>query len=190
MLYRIYLTPLCSTIRITLIQGRGQSCRECTSEKSLPFLKSNHNKASVYPLVGPSTFLVAQYTEKDLQKILRTILKASASLFDGPREKSLKTRSPDVYCGKSHIEYYNFCQQYKDHFATARAKGPNHIPFATSLLFDRINFCWQQYKQKHEVKNTVPITWEEFKTFLCQSLRDSRAFINSYWAKIKRDSQY
>ena len=45
-------------------------------------------------------------------------------------------------------------------------------------------------QQKHEAKSTVPITWEKFKTFLYQSLGDSRAFVDSYWAKIKRDSQY
>ena len=55
---------------------------------------------------------------------------------------------------------------------------------------DRINFRWQQYKQKHETKSTVPIVGKEFKTFLCQNLGNSQAFVNSYWAKIKRDSQY
>ena len=86
------------------------------------------------------------------------------------------------------MEYYNFCQQYEDHFATAGAKGPNRILFAASFLHDRINFCWQQYKRKHKAESTVFITWEEFKTFLHQSLGDSQAFIDSYWAKIKRDS--
>ena len=88
------------------------------------------------------------------------------------------------------MECYNFCQQCKNHFATAGAKGPNRIPFAASFLRDRINFRWQQYKRKHEAESTVPITWEEFKTFLRRSLGDSRAFVDSYWAKIKRDSQY
>ena len=88
------------------------------------------------------------------------------------------------------MECYNFCQQCEDHFGIAGAKDPNYIFFATSFLRDRINFCWQQYKRKHKAKSIVLITWEEFKTFLCQSLGDSRAFINNYWAKIKRDSQY
>ena len=63
------------------------------------------------------------------------------------------------------MECYNFCQQCEDYFATAGAKGPNRIPFAASFLRNRINFRWQQYKRKHEAKNTAPITWEEFKTF-------------------------
>ena len=32
--------------------------------------------------------------------------------------------------------------------------------------------------------------WDEFKAFLCQSLGDSQAFVDAYWEKIKRDSQY
>ena len=139
------------------------------------------------PAVKPS---VPKYIDKDLQKILRTVLEARASPFDGIREKLLKARLPDVYRGKFHMECYNFCQQCEDHFATAGAKGPNRIPFAASFLRDRINFRWQQYKRKHEAESTVPITWEEFKTFLCRSLGDSQAFVDSYWAKIKRDSQY
>ena len=88
------------------------------------------------------------------------------------------------------MECYNFCQQCEDHFTIAGAKGLNRILFIASFLCDRINFCWQQYKRKHEVESTVPITWEEFKTFFCQSLGDFRAFVDSYWAKIKKDSQY
>ena len=131
---------------------------------------------------------VAKYTKEDLQKILRTVLEARALSSDGPREKPLKARLPDLYCGKSHIECYNFCKQYEDHFATAEAKGPSRISFAASFLYDRINFRWQQYKQKHEAKSTVPITWEKFKIFLCRSLGDSQTFVDSYWAKINRDS--
>ena len=175
---------------MTSIRGRGRHRREGTSKGpsgSSPPSESSHDETSVNLPVEPP---VAKYTEEDLQKILRTVLEARAPLFDGPREKLLKARSPDVYRGMSHMECYNFCQQCKDHFAIAGAKGPNRIPFAISFLRNRINFRWQQYKQKHEAKSTVPITWEEFKTFLCQSLGDSRAFVDSYWAKIKRDSQY
>ena len=117
------------------------------------------------------------------------VLKAGAPPFDGPREKPLKARSSDIYCGKSHMECYNFYQQYEDHFATIKAKGPDRIPFTASFLRDRINFRWQQYKGKPETKSTVPITWEEFKTFLSQSLGDSQTFVDSYLAKIKKDFQ-
>ena len=88
------------------------------------------------------------------------------------------------------MEYCNFCQQRQDHFATCGATGLNQILFATSFLRDRINFYWQQHKQKLEAENLVPISLDEFKVFLQKSLRDSRAFVDSYWTKIRRDSQY
>ena len=175
---------------MTSIQGRGRPCQERTSKSQSgpsPPLESSFDEAPVNPPAEPP---VANYTKEDLQKILRTVLEAQAPPFDVSREKPLKAKLPNVYCGKFHMECYNFCQQCEDHFATARVKGPNRIFFAASFLPYRINFCWQQYKRKHEVESTVSIIWEEFKTFFRQSLGDSRAFINSYWAKIKRDSQY
>ncbi len=88
------------------------------------------------------------------------------------------------------MECYNFCQQCEDHFATCGTTGPNRIPFAVSFLRDQINFRWQQQKRKLKAENLVPISWDEFKTFLCKALGDSRAFVDNYWTKIKRDSQY
>ncbi len=55
---------------------------------------------------------------------------------------------------------------------------------------DRINFRWQQYKRKLEAESSVPISWNEFKAFLQKVLGDFRAFVDSYWTKIRRDSQY
>ena len=86
------------------------------------------------------------------------------------------------------MEGYNFCQQCEDHFATTEAKGPNCILFAVLFLRDCINFQWQQYKRKQD--NSILISWDKFKAFFWQNLRDSWAFVDSYWAKIKRDSQY
>ena len=34
------------------------------------------------------------------------------------------------------------------------------------------------------------MTWPEFKEFLRKNLGDSRAFVDSVWKKVKRDSQY
>ena len=151
---------------MTSIQGRGRPHQERTSKgpsgSSLP-PESSHDETPVNPPAEPP---VAKYTEEDLQKIFRTVLKARAPPSDGSREKLLKARSPDVYSGKSHMECYNFCQQCKNHFAIAGAKGPNRILFAASFLRDRINFRWQKYKRKHKAESTVPITWEKFKTFL------------------------
>ena len=178
----IYLIPLHSTltIRMTSIQGRGYPYREHIFEDlsgSSPHPESSYDKGPVNPPAKPS---IAKYTKENLQKIFKTVLEAQVSPFDGPREKLMKARSPNVYYNKSYMECYNFCQQCEDHFATARAKSSNRIPFAASFLHDHINFCWQQYKRKHKAESTVFITWEEFKTFLCQSLRDSQVFVNSY----------
>ncbi len=102
----------------------------------------------------------------------------------------LKAKTPDVYHGRSHMEYYNFCQQCEDHFDTCGAIVPNQIPFVATFLRDQINFRWQQLKRKLEAKSSVPISWDKFKAFLRKALGDSRVFVDSYWMKIRRDSQY
>ena len=130
------------------MQGRGRSRRKRTSKGPLGSStppESNYDKIPVNPpTVKP---LIAKYIEEDLQKILRTVLKAQAPSSDGSCEKLLKARSLDVYCSKSHMECYNFCQQCENHFATARAKGPNRISFGVFFLHYCINFRWQQYKR-------------------------------------------
>ena len=181
---------------MTSVRSRGRPRKERISEApSEPSLSAGSDyEGAVSPIVDPGAGSVgpsmAKYTEEDLQRILKAVLEAQVPVYNEPREKPLKARSPDVYRGKSHIECYNFCQQCEDHFATAGAQGPNRIPFAASFLCDRINFRWQQYKRKLDAESTVPISWNEFKTFLRRSLGDSRAFVDSYWKKIKRDSQY
>ena len=88
------------------------------------------------------------------------------------------------------MDCYNFCQQCEDYFATAGTTGPIRILFAASSLRDRINFRWQQYKRRYDTNTPALVTWNEFKAFLQQSLGDSQAFVDTYWGKIKRDSQY
>ncbi len=127
---------------------------------------------------------VVRYTQKDMDHLLQTFFQA---LKDGSGNK-LKAKISDVYCGRSHIEYYNFCQQCENHFTTCEANGPNRIPFVASFLRNRINFRWQQHKQKLEVESLVPISWDKFKAFLRKALGESWAFVDSYWTKIRRDS--
>ena len=52
----------------------------------------------------------------------------------GSSGDKLKVKTLDVYCDRSHMEYYNFCQQYKDHFATCEATEPNQILFIAFFL--------------------------------------------------------
>ncbi len=121
-----------------------------------------------------------------MDHLLQTFLQA---LKGGSGDK-LKAKTPDVYYGRSYMECYNFYQQCEDHFATCGATEPKQIPFAASFLWDRINFRWQQHKRKLEAKSLVLIFWDEFKAFLRKALGDSRAFVDSYWTKIRRNSQY
>ena len=150
------------------------------------------------PVAIVPTTDVPKYSEDDLQRILKTVLEARtptpapapAPIVSKLPQDKLKARFPDVYCGKFHMDYYNFCQQCEDYFATAGATGPIRIRFAASFLRDRISFHWQQYKRKRDADSSVPVTWDEFKAFLCRSLDNSQAFVDTYWRKIKRDSQH
>ena len=148
MLFKIHPGPLHSTptTRITLIRCRRRLCRKRTFKSqsgSSPASESSYNKTLVNPpAVGFSKLFIAKYIEKNLHKIPKTILEVQASPTDKLREKLLKARLPDIYYSNSHIEYYNFCQQYEDCFITTRVKGLICILFATSFLYEHINFCY------------------------------------------------
>ena len=100
---------------MTSIQGRGRPRKEHISEApSKPLLSTRSEyKSAVSPIVDPGAgsvrLPVAKYIEKDLQQILKVVLKVQVPTSDKFREKLLKARSSDMYCGKSYIEYYNFC---------------------------------------------------------------------------------
>ena len=44
--------------------------------------------------------------------------------------------------------------------------------------------------QKHDIEKSIPVTWDKLKVFFHRSLNNSQAFVDSYWGKIKRNSQY
>ena len=81
----------------------------------------------------------ARSFEKDVQQIFKTVQEARPPTLvpqplvfpNKPCEKFLKARFSNVYCGKTHIKCYNFCQQCKDHFTSDKAKGHNWVLFAT-----------------------------------------------------------
>lgn len=72
-------------------------------------------------------YLLLCIWKKICKKIFKIVLKAFVSFFDGPYKKFLKPRSPNVYCNKSHIKNYFFCQQCKDYFIVAKVKNFNCI---------------------------------------------------------------
>ena len=83
-----------------------------------------------------------RYSEKDFQRIFKTVLEARAPnpapqllvFLNRPRRRPLKTSFSNLYCGKTHIECYNFCQQCENHFATAGATG---LPIMQRPLYYR-----------------------------------------------------
>ena len=95
------------------------------------------------------------YSQQDLNKIIQTFLQAFSK--DGSGD-NLKAKTLDIYHKRFYIKYYNFCQQYENHFATCGAIGPNQIPFVAFFLQDRVNFRWQQHTRKLKKENLVPIT--------------------------------
>lgn len=126
-------------VKITSIWGYGYLHKKHiykSISESLFLLEFSYNKplinfSIINFIVGPFGFFVAKYIEKDLQKILKTILKAHALFFDRPFKKLLKARLPNKYYSKSHMEYYNFCQYHEDYFVTVRVKDSNYILFET-----------------------------------------------------------
>ena len=67
-------------------------------------------------------------------KMFMEMTQAQAQALAEPREQPLKTKSPEIYSGKSHMDYYHFCQQCEDHFKTSGATGMNRTPFAASIF--------------------------------------------------------
>ena len=69
---------------------------------------------------GPADSSGVKYSMDDLRRILRTVLDSrppapvpapdvtAASHSEDPRERPLNARFPDIYRGKTHLEYYNF----------------------------------------------------------------------------------
>ena len=104
------------------------------------------------------------------------------------QEQPLKSQFSNFYYKNSHLDCYRFCQQYEDHFETARANGPNRIPFAASFLRGTVAQQWYQHKRRSVEE--APVTWAEFKSFLRTNLGDDRAFADSICSKFRRDSQY
>ena len=105
------------------------------------------------------------------------------------REQLLKAKVSDVYYGKSHIDFYHFCQQCEDYFETSWATGTNRTLFAAFFLPGNISVQWTQFKHCRGGE-VATITWIEFKAFLRKNLGESKSFVDSIWKKLKRDSQY
>ena len=86
---------------------------------------------------APATaFAVAPSSDNKLFKqFIKAYLEAQVPTQIAPEiepkscKQSLKARFPDFYYGNLHMNFYRFCQQYKDYFKTVGAKRPNKILF-------------------------------------------------------------
>ena len=56
------------------------------------------------------------------------------------------------------MEYYDFIQQCKNYFATAKTKRPNHVLFAAIFLRKQALFRWQQHKAKNDSETNILFT--------------------------------
>ena len=97
-----------SALKVSTNDNRTPTCTPAMSHTPTPALG--------LPLVLANS--TAKYSEKDLQRILKTVLEARVPapalhllVFPNrPYERPLKARFPDLYHSKTHIECYNFCQ--------------------------------------------------------------------------------
>ena len=111
---------------------------------------------------------IVRYLEVDLQRILKAVFEAGLStpapisqpliFLNSPWDRPLKTRFSELYCNKTHRKCYKFIQQCEDHFATAKAKEQNRVPFAATFFQKQTLFHWQQHKAKTAGKTNVPLT--------------------------------
>ena len=69
-------------------------------------------------------FIIRLYTNDELQRIIRTSLNlyystAKVVKLSKKQERLIKTRTSNLYCGKSYMDCYNFIQHCENHFITA-----------------------------------------------------------------------
>ena len=75
-----------------------------------------------------------------INKLFKQFMKAYLETNQRPNQppaeckRPLKSKVPDVYYGKLHMDCYHFCQQYKDYFETSWATRTNSIFFAAFFL--------------------------------------------------------
>ena len=134
---RVFLEEISS--KMTLVQGRRRLHQECPSVAPfIVFFNSISSsklgdKLSDQPIgpsktkspiaIAPVTVTnIPKYSKNNLQRILKAVLETWAptlTLLLAPTPapvvsktswEKFKAHSPDVYCKKSHMDCYNFCQ--------------------------------------------------------------------------------
>ena len=142
----------------------------------------------ILPLAIPAPSLDNKLFKQFIKSYLeaKVPVQIALEIDSKPCKQPLKVRFPDLYYGNLHIDWYRFCQKCNDHFETIGDKRPNRILFAALFLSGLVTQQWLQHKQRRD--GAVLMTWPEFKEILRKNLGNSRAFVDSVWKKIKRDS--
>ena len=110
-------------------------------------------------LLEASILSLVHLISKDLFIIFMKVFMKITQAWDQeqlePQKRPLKARTPETYSGKSHMDWYHFCQQYEDYFETSGVIGINRTPFAATFHYCSISLRWTQYKRYH--KRVTPI---------------------------------
>lgn len=111
--------PIIASRSISLVSSDQNKLERLSDPDSTPdSALSGLSASDSTPQEASALSNIPKYFKQDLQQIFKTILEAKTPIpalpsfahQDESRKKSLKARSPDLYCGKSHRKYYNFYQ--------------------------------------------------------------------------------
>ena len=139
---------------------------------------------AIAPVIAPS--LNNKLFKQFIKTYLETQVPKQTKVDPKPRKQPFKAQFPNLYYGSLDMDYYQFCQQCKDHFKTAGAKGPNKILFKALFLHALVTQQWLKYKRRCD--GAVAMTWVKFKDFFWKNLGNFEAFVDSIWKKVKRNS--
>lgn len=112
---------------------------------------------------------------------LQLIMKIVKS--EDTQKQYMKLRAPDIYIDKSHIDCYNWIQQYKYQFVTFGFQSQNQVFFASISPMKKTLNLWQQYKQKIWGKTLMSITWANLKVFQQKRWGETPVFVDNIWTK-------
>ena len=117
-----------------------------------PHLDSISPALSLHPPPGPNLVLILNPAPAPtpapnnelFEKFMKTDLETNQGSKQPPAERKqlLKAKVPEVYYGKSHIDCYHFCHQYKDYFEAAGDTRANQTPFTAFFFCGNISVCW------------------------------------------------
>ena len=129
------------------------------------------------PIAPSNNNLFQEFIKIFIKKIQAPAAPATLVEVRNNADRPFKPRNSDLYYSHLHIEYYYFCQQYKDYFEVAKSLSHKRIPFTARFLKNCIFNQWQQQKTHMQRNQFTFMAWDKFKAFLMKSLGESNAFV-------------